>query len=108
PEAMRRGRVRKAAAFAQLDRRNLTGAALLHATSEQEASALRALGLGVPVAVVPNGVDLQGPDSVSGGYRARLGISAGAFVVLFLGRMHRIQRLDPLAHAVALHRRSRH
>ena len=34
-------------------RRNLTGAALLHATSEQEAGALRALDLGVPVAVVP-------------------------------------------------------
>ena len=40
PQAMARGRWRKAAAFALLDRRNLRGAAMLHATSEQEATAL--------------------------------------------------------------------
>ena len=101
PQAMARGRWRKAAAFALLDRRNLTGASLLHATSEQEAGAIRALGFGVPIAVVPNGVDLHGPDEASGGYRGRLGIPADAFVVLFLGRMHRIKRLDLLADAFA-------
>ena len=101
PQAMQRGRWRKAAAFALLDRRNLTGAALLHATSEQEAGAIRALGFGVPVAVVPNGVDLDKARESSGGYRARLGIPADAFVVLFLGRMHRIKRLDLLADAFA-------
>ena len=41
PQAMQIGRWRKAAAFALLDRRNLSGAALLHATSDQEAGALR-------------------------------------------------------------------
>jgi glycosyltransferase involved in cell wall biosynthesis len=99
PQAMERGPWRKAAAFALLDRRNLKGAALLHATSEQEASAIRALGFGVPIAVVPNGVDFHGSDASSGGGRARLGIPADAFVVLFLGRMHRIKRLDLLADA---------
>ena len=58
PQAMRRGRWRKAVAYSLLERRNLEGAALLHATSEQEADAIRDLQLGVPVAVVPNGVDL--------------------------------------------------
>jgi glycosyltransferase involved in cell wall biosynthesis len=101
PEAMRRGRRRKAAAFALLDRRNLTGASLLHATSEQEADAIGALGFGVPIATVPNGVDLRGAREASGGFRARLGIPAGGFVVLFLGRMHRIKRLDLLADAFA-------
>ena len=101
PQAMQRGRRRKAAAFALLDRRNLAGAALLHATSDLEAVAIRALGLGVPIAVVPNGVDLHGAREASGGYRARLGIPGGAFVVLFLGRMHRIKRLDLLAGAFA-------
>ena len=101
-QAMARGPWRKAAAFALLDRRNLTRAALLHATSEQEAGAIRALGFGVPIAVVPNGVDLDGPRGASdGGSRARLGIPADAFVVLFLGRMHRIKRLDLLADAFA-------
>ena len=101
PEAMQRGRRRQAAAFALVDRGNLAGAALLHATSDQEAVAIRALGLGAPIAVVPNGVDLDGAAATSGGYRARLGIPAGAFVVLFLGRMHRIKRLDLLADAFA-------
>ena len=101
PQAMARGRWRKAAAFALLDRRNLRGAALMHATSEQEAGAIRALDLGVPVAVVPNGVDLDGPHDASGGYRGRLGIPPDAFVVLFLGRMHRIKRVDLLADAFA-------
>ena len=102
PQAMARGRWRKAAAFALFDRRNLRGAAALHATSEQEAGAIRALDFGVPVAVVPNGVDLQGPEDASGGYRARLGIPADGFVVLFLGRLHGIKRLDLLADAFAV------
>ena len=99
PEAMRRGRTRKAAAWALLDARNLKGAALLHATSEQEAGAIRALDLGVPIAVVPNGVDLDSAQQLRRGFRARLGIPPDAFVVLFLGRMHRIKRLDLLADA---------
>lgn len=101
PQAMARGRWRKAAALALLDRRNLAGASLLHATSDQEADAIRAHDFGVPIAVVPNGVDLLGPAEASGGYRARLGIPADGFVVLFLGRMHRIKRLDLLADAFA-------
>ena len=38
------------------------------------------------------------------GYGARLGIPVDAFVVLFLGRMHRIKRLDILADAFAIAR----
>jgi glycosyltransferase involved in cell wall biosynthesis len=101
PQAMERGRWRKAAAFALFDRRNLRGASTLHATSEQEAGALRQLDFGVPIAMVPNGVDLHGADDVSGGFRARLGIPFDGFVVVFLGRLHRIKRLDLLADAFA-------
>ncbi len=101
PEAMRRGRWRKAAAFTLLERRSLTGAALVHATSAQEADAIRILGLRVPIAIVPNGVDLHAAQRASRGYRARLGIPSDAFIVLFLGRMHRIKRLDLLAEAFA-------
>ena len=83
-------------------RRNLSGAALLHATSEQEAGALRALDLGVPIAVVPNGVDLAGARDARRAASARgSAFPADAFVVLFLGRMHRIKRLDLLAEAFA-------
>jgi glycosyltransferase involved in cell wall biosynthesis len=101
PQAMQRSRRRKAAAFALVDRRNLAGAALLHATSDQEADAIRALGFDVPIAVVPNGVDLDRAAEVAGGYRARLGIPGSDLIVLFLGRMHRIKRLDLLADAFA-------
>ena len=61
--------------------------------------AARDLQLGVPIAVVPNGVDLESAQSVPRGYRERLGIPQDAFVVLYLGRMHRIKRLDLLADA---------
>ena len=101
PQAVGRGRWRKAAAYGLLERRNLRGAALLHATSEPEADALRDLDLGVPIAVVPNGVNLVDARQASCGYRAHLGIPADAFIVLFLGRMHRIKRLDLLADAFA-------
>jgi glycosyltransferase involved in cell wall biosynthesis len=101
PQAIQLGRWRKAAALALLDRRNLKRAALLHATSEQEAGALRNLAFGPPIAVIPNGVDLCEAGKASGGFRVRLGISPDAFVVLFLGRMHRIKRLDLLVEAFA-------
>ena len=101
PEARQRGQWRKAAAYALLEHRNLKGAARLHATSEQEAVAIRALDLGVPISVVPNGVELREAQTAARGYRARLGIPRDAFVVLFLGRMHRIKRLDLLADAFA-------
>jgi glycosyltransferase involved in cell wall biosynthesis len=106
PEARQRGRWRKTAAYALLERRNLTAAGLLHATSEQEAVALRALALGVPIATVPNGVQLPDARDVASGSRARLGIPADAFVILFLGRMHRIKRLDLLADAFAIVRQT--
>jgi glycosyltransferase involved in cell wall biosynthesis len=101
PLARRRGRWRKAMAYSLLERRNLGGAALLHATSDQEADAIRDLGLGVPIAVVSNGVDLEAARHAAAGYRTRLGIPPEAFVVLFLGRMHRIKRLDLLGAAIA-------
>jgi glycosyltransferase involved in cell wall biosynthesis len=53
------------------------------------------------VTVLPNGVALDRAATPAGGARARLGIPAAAFVVLFLGRMHRIKRLDLLADAFA-------
>ena len=117
PAAMRRGRFRKAVAYRLLESRNLRRASMLHATSDQEADALRALALDVPIAVVPNGVDLAAADAARRGYRARLGIPADAFVVLFLGRLHLISgrkcanenafRIGDLRLGSSLHHRSR-
>jgi len=63
-------------------RRDLRVAAALHATSQMEADSLRALGLGQPVAVIPNGVALPPPE-VLGAERA-----AGPRTALFLSRIH--------------------
>jgi glycosyltransferase involved in cell wall biosynthesis len=101
PQAMRLGKWRKSAAYWLLERTNLSGAARLHASSEQEASALGDLALDVPIGVVPNAVDLEAAASAPRGFRARLGIPPDAFVVLALGRMHRIKRLELLAEAFA-------
>jgi hypothetical protein len=90
PQAMQHSRWRKVMAYSLLEHRNLERAALLHATSKQEADALRELRLGVRIAVVPNGVDLDVARRTARGYRTRLGIPPGDFVILFLGRMHRI------------------
>jgi glycosyltransferase involved in cell wall biosynthesis len=102
PAAVRRGEWRKAVAYRLLEHRNLRRASVLHATSEQEADALRDLDLGVPVAVVPNGVDLDSAAAAAPGYRWRVDIPADAFVILFLGRLHGIKRLDLLADAFVL------
>ena len=102
PAAIRRGEWRKAVAYRLLEERNLRRASVLHATSNQEADAIRDLHLDVPVAVVPNGVDVAAADAAMPGYGARLGIPPDAFVVLFLGRMHRIKRLDILADAFSI------
>jgi len=83
-----------------VERRNLAHAALLHASSAFESAALEQRRLGVPIAVVPNGV--EGPDGVPparGGFRQRLGVPNAAPLVVFIGRIHPVKRLDLLAAA---------
>lgn len=102
PAARRLGHVwRKRIAYGLLERSRLAGADLLHATSETEAEVLRTLGLAVPILVVPNGVDAAAATKAKPGFRARLGIAPHAFVILYLGRIHPIKRLDLLADAFA-------
>ncbi len=88
----------KALAFAMVERQNLRGASFLHATSTDEAQVLSPFG--PPVVTLPNGVS---PIAVSAGHVARVltlaGLPADAEVVLFLGRVHPIKRLDLLAAA---------
>lgn len=73
-----------------LQRRALTEAALIHATSEIEYEQIRAMGLRAPVAIIPNGIDLPAPwpptPRPSGQPRA----------LLTLGRLHPIKGLPRL------------
>jgi glycosyltransferase involved in cell wall biosynthesis len=101
PAAFARGYWRKRAAFAMVERRNLTAAARLHATTDEEASALHAYTTDPSrVVVIPNGVTTP-TEAIRTGVRGRLGIPSGVPLVLYLGRLHPIKRLDLLARAMA-------
>jgi glycosyltransferase involved in cell wall biosynthesis len=99
-EAMAIGRGRKAVAFRLVERRNIESASWLHATSRQEVETLEATGIG-PVVFAPNGVDVDElkPDD-PGATGHKFGISPSEKVVLFLGRIHPIKRLDLIAASV--------
>ena len=93
---------RKRLAFHLMERRHLARAALLHAGSEREARAISDRRLGVPIATVPNGVDVRAADwPARGRLRHELGIGADAPLIVFVGRVHPIKRLDLLAGAFA-------
>lgn len=89
-EAMRHRSWKKLPAWWLFQRRVLTSAAVLHATSENELQSLRRLGLTAPVAVVPLGVPLP---VRSTGPKER--------IVLYLGRLHPVKNLEILVLAWA-------
>ncbi len=91
---------RKWIAYWAVERRNLAGAAFLHATSPAEAEALGDRGAGAPVITLANGVDAPATGLPGrGAFRQRLGVTAEAPLVIYLGRIHPIKRLDLLAAA---------
>jgi glycosyltransferase involved in cell wall biosynthesis len=105
PEAMRRHRELKTLAYWGVERRNLKSAALLHATSEAEHPELAKYG--PPVVVIPNGVTSACATSHAvAALRQRAAIGESDQVVAFLGRLHPIKRLDLLADAFAIVRRT--
>jgi glycosyltransferase involved in cell wall biosynthesis len=58
PWALAHRRMKKTIAWHLWQKRVLQSAALLHATSAQEAASIRAVGLQNPIAIVPNGVGI--------------------------------------------------
>jgi glycosyltransferase involved in cell wall biosynthesis len=106
PAAMRRHRVLKTAAYWASERAHLSGAAFLHATSHLEQQQIAKYGRSV--VTIANGV---APVAVSADVleevRERARIDAGDEVVLCLGRLHPIKRLDLLAAAFDIVHRAR-
>lgn len=107
PAALAHDRWGKRLVYPFFDRRVIRDAALLHATSGAEESTLRTAYPGHAVACVPNGVGaIAVRDDEDAARLARFGLPASAPVILFLGRLHPIKRLDLLADAlVQLHAR---
>jgi len=101
PEARQRHREMKSLAYWGIERANLRGATLLHATSVLEGPELTPFG--PPVFLIPNGVAARqaSPESISA-LRARAGLHEGEEVITFLGRLHPIKRLDLLAEAFGI------
>src|SRR5438105_4586461 len=91
PEALNQSALKKRLAWFAFQKRILRRAALLCVTSEQEGQSLYALGLRVPLAVIPNGIDMphgQGPS-----------FDKTPRTILFLSRVHPTKGLLNLVEA---------
>jgi len=96
PAALAHRSWRKRVSYPLFDRKVIEGAGLLHATSEAERETLRQLSPRVPVALIPNGTEVPAVEA------ARPDASR---MILFVGRIHEIKRLDLLVDAFVLLRR---
>lgn len=97
PAALEYSKSVKSAFWFIAQRAAVEAASLVHATSEQEYEDIRAFGLRQPVVILPNGVgihhwpSLKRPDPPG----------RGSAVVLYLGRLHPIKRVETLIQAWA-------
>lgn len=84
---------KKRMAWILYQRKDLLSASVLHATSVQEAEDLRQMGLRLPIAVVPHGIDLPKLR------RRQKNLDSEQHTALFLGRIHPIKGLPELVKA---------
>ena len=101
PWAVAHKSVKKRIAWWLYQRQDLERAACLHTTADKEADNLRRLNLGVPLYVIPNGVDApiaepRRDDPCTGGAGA-----CNGKVALFLGRIYPVKGLPMLVEAWA-------
>lgn len=101
PWAFNHKRLKKNLAWCLYQRRDLKQARCHITTGEAEARNLQHLGLGVPIATVPNGVDVpeERPRGVGSG--AERAVRGGPRTALFLGRIYPIKGLPMLIEAWA-------
>jgi glycosyltransferase involved in cell wall biosynthesis len=98
PWALRNKRWKKVIYSWLTERRNLSGAACLHALTEAEAMDYRRYGVKTPIAIIPNGVHVHegaSPELFMESFPAL----RGRRLVLFLGRVHHKKGLDLLVEA---------
>ena len=102
PWALRHKALKKKVYTALVEGKNLRRASCLHALARPEVGHLRAIAPRTPIALVPNGVDLEPfrdlpPRSV---LEAEFPELVGKFVLLFFGRLHVKKGLGLLAGAL--------
>ena len=99
PWALQYKRFKKKLGWWTYQRRIVSSAALIAATADSEYESVRGLGLKNPVAVIPNGIDLNVPNSLL--VRANGGEADGVRTALFLSRIQAKKGLLNLLHAWA-------
>jgi len=97
PWAQRNSQIKKRVAKWAFENANLRSAGVLRALCWAEADAIEALGLGVPIAVIPNGISLPASDYVPG-----QPADASRKRLLFLGRIHPKKGIAELIEAWAI------
>jgi glycosyltransferase involved in cell wall biosynthesis len=92
PWALEHKRWKKTIAWSLYQKHDLANACCHHATAEPEARNIARLGLGVPIAIIPNGVDLpEAPIAKSSGNCGK--------TALFVGRIYPVKGLPMLIKA---------
>lgn len=92
PSALKFSALSKQIFWIAQQRAALEGVSAFHATSKQEYADIRAYGLGQPVAIIPNGIDLPTFEPASAP-------NLETPTVLFLGRLHPVKAIDRLIRA---------
>ena len=90
PWSLKYRSIKKKIAWSLYQYKALKSAMVLHATSEQEASNLKDLNLNIPIAIIPNGINIPKKDSILKVKElADIGINDdGRKIILSLGRIH--------------------
>jgi len=88
----------KRLSFALIEKRILNKAALIHYTSEQEQAEAQALCINMLSAVIPLGIELDVFDALPDRqvFRSQYPVLSNKFVVLFLGRLDPVKRVEYL------------
>ncbi len=101
PWALNRSRWKKRVASWLFENQNLQTADCLHALCDREAENIRSYGLRNPIAIIPNGVDLEGtnPGRDKEKFLGDHPYLAGRQLLLFLSRVHPKKGLPDLLRA---------
>lgn len=95
--SLRHHRWQKRLTYPFADRGVVLGAAVIHATSEDEARGIRTWRPTARVEVIPNGIEPDLADVIL--TRAELDVPSERDLVVFVGRIHPVKRLDLLLDA---------
>ena len=96
--ALQNKRVKKVIYAALFERRNVNGAACVHALTHAEADDYRRFGYDGPIAVIPNGVEAN-TSATPDEFLTRFPQAQGKRLLLFLGRIHFKKGVDLLLQA---------